>query len=181
MKFDKKIYLELKKLDSNNEGTHSEYWKKYIDLIDQELFTNGFKNFGNKYHTNAGGFGDAPKVTPKPLFRKILRIPFLYKKAELFYVKFFLKRLRTTFFPFLEKENLSTKNLLRYIAQKVSNKTKKLKIIRTMEVDDKIIPHSYSKGAIHLHMIEKIISYNKLDISSDGSAPGAPTPSTGAK
>ena len=46
MKFDQEKYLELKKLDSINTETHSEYWKKYIDLIDQELFTNGFKNFG---------------------------------------------------------------------------------------------------------------------------------------
>ncbi len=165
MKFDKKQYQKLKEIDKINLNSHSDFWKEYVHTIDLELSKNGFKNFGNKYSSNAGGFGDAPKITPRPFLRRIFKIPLIYRMLELFWVKALTKKTETSFFSYLESEKLTTINLLRHIANKVNEQTKELDIIRVINVDDKIIPHSYTKGAIHLHMIEKIISQNHLKIS----------------
>lgn len=169
MKHDLELYQKLKKeFDDSTFNKTSDYWSGYIKNIVYELDKNGLNNFGRKYVTNAGGFGDAPKIGQRPLLRKIFKLPFVYKFLEKQYVNFYIKRIKEHFFNSLKSTNYFSKSdLLIYISQKLNNKTRSVNPIRVVDVDNNLIPHSYTKGAIYLDMIEKIIEDNNLDFKLD--------------
>ncbi|MDC0966628.1 putative sugar O-methyltransferase [Alphaproteobacteria bacterium] len=167
MEHDVETYQNLKKeYDNAIMNKTSDYWSGYIQDIVSEIEENGLSNFGKKYIANAGGFGDAPKITKRPLIRKLCKIPFIYHFLEKKYVEFRLGRVKTTFFNNLRNSKyFSQVDLLEYIAKKIDNRTRTVSPLRIVDIDKFQIPHSYTKGAIYLHMIDKIIEFNDLNIS----------------
>ena len=165
MKHDIDTYEKLKLSYESSNIKPSNYWKNYVDSICKEIEKNGFKNYGRKYILTSGGFGDTPKITPRPLIRKIFKFPFIYKFLEKKYVFYILKKVRKNFFSYLKNDDFSKVDLLEYVSDKIDKKTRNSNIIRTVEINSKIIPHSYTKGAIYLDMIEKIIEFENLRIN----------------
>lgn len=79
---DKKLFARLYddfKITSKNS---SKYWENYVKSIVNEIEVNGLKNFGKKFVITSGGFGDVPKLAPRPLARRVFKIPIIYKFLE---------------------------------------------------------------------------------------------------
>ena len=159
-----KLYERLKLEYQNSDIEPSQYWKNYVHSICNEIEKNGLEYYGKKYILNSGGFGDTPKITPRPLIRKIFKIPFIYKFLEKKYVYYQLKKIRKNFFNHLKNDDFSKVELLEFISNKIDKKTRNSNIIRTVEVNSNLIPHSYAKGSICLDIIEKIIEFQNLDL-----------------
>lgn len=165
IKHDNNAFDYLKKEYQSSGISPSGFWDQYVQDICKEINENGFKNYGSNYKLTYGGFGDTPKITPRPLFRKILKLPVLYRFFEKKYVYFVINRVKKTFFHNLINDDFSKKELLIHLAEKLHDKTIKSRLVRKVDVNQKEIPHSYTKGAIYLDIIEKIISFNNLEIN----------------
>ncbi len=163
MKHDIEIYDRLKLEYENSNIKPSKYWNDYVISICNEIEKNGFQYYGKKYILSSGGFGDTPKITPRPLIRKIFKFPFFYKFLEKKYVFYILKKIRKNFFSYLKNDDFSKVDLLEFISDKIDKKTRSSSIVRTVKINSKIIPHSYTKGSIYLDMIEKIIEFENLN------------------
>lgn len=79
---DKKLFDRLYDDFKNTSKISSKYWENYVKSISNELEVNGLKNFGKKFIITSGGFGDIPKLTPRPLARRVFKIPLIYKFLE---------------------------------------------------------------------------------------------------
>ena len=97
IKHNEESYLKLKNEYDDSENKPSSFWHQYVNDICNEIEKNGFKNYGTSYKLTYGGFGDTPKITPRPLLRKIFKIPLIYKYFEKKYVYFVLDRVKKKF------------------------------------------------------------------------------------
>ena len=164
IKHNEESYLKLKNEYDDSENKPSSFWHQYVNDICNEIEKNGFKNYGTSYKLTYGGFGDTPKITPRPLLRKIFKIPLIYKYFEKKYVYFVLDRVKKNFYNNLSKDQFAKMDLLIHLSKKLNIKTINSKVVRKILVEGNQIPHSYTKGAIYLDIIEKIIDFYNLKI-----------------
>ena len=165
MVHDKKLYAKL--VDDYKRGSKksSKFWDNYVKNISDEVEINGLENFGKKYVITSGGFGDIPKLSPRPLARRVFKIPLIYKFLEKKYTYFLVNRVKNNFFNFLKNDEFELSDLLIHLGNKLNKKTRPFKLIRTVKIKNNLIPHSYTKGAILLDIILKITDFNNLNIS----------------
>jgi hypothetical protein len=162
---DKKLFARLYddfKITSKNS---SKYWDNYVKSIVNEIEVNGLKNFGKKFVITSGGFGDVPKLTPRPLARRVFKIPIIYKFLEKKYTYYLVNKIKNNFFNLLRNDKFELSDLLIHLGNKLNTKTKPFNLIRTVKIKNNLIPHSYTKGAINLDIILKVIDFYNLNIS----------------
>lgn len=157
-------YNKLKNSYKQNNSNTSLYWLNYVKDICEEIERNGFKNYGSNYKLTSGGFGDTPKISPRPSLRRLFKIPIIYKYLEKKYVYYVIKKTKLNYFNHLKNDDFSKVDLLEHIAKKIHYKTLKSTVVRRINIDKFEIPASYSKGAVYLDIIEKIIDFYKLPI-----------------
>lgn len=157
-----RLYDDYKK---NTSKIASKFWENYVKSISNELEVNGLKNFGKKFIITLGGFGDIPKLTPRPLVRRVFKIPLIYKFLEKKYTYYIVNNVKNNFFNLLKNDKFELSDLLIHLGNKLNTKTLPFKLIRTVKINNNLIPHSYTKGAINLDIILKVIDFYNLNIS----------------
>lgn len=164
LKHNKEDYNGLKKDYQQSHRDSSLYWSNYVKDICDEIEKNGFKNYGSNYKLTSGGFGDTPKIPPRPSLRRLFKIPFIYKYLEKKYVDYINKKTKLNYFNHLKSDDFSKVDLLEHIAKKIHNKTLKSTVVRRVNINEYEIPASYTKGGVYLDIIEKIIDFYKLPL-----------------